>query len=453
MQHRFLLDRRAFIASALGLPFLTLGATPQRSAFVCPPCGCASDGRVFSQAGPCPSCGMTLIAQTDSAAPYGKAQFPGGRRSVQIPFDLLANAVYFPALINGKGPYLFALDTGSTNSVVASEVSQELGIVNGARFLSSGAGSDSNAASKIESIAFTFPDGLVRSTTQAAAISMAGLWPLIGRRFYGDIGYDVIAPFVVELDYGQRVLTLHDPETYTYQGPGSTLSFGLFGHYDPQIDGELIVPRQGAIPVRFTIDTGAGGTIVSTPLVDKYHLLEAVGRTVATQDEGVGGAEPTEVAARISGLRIGPYAIEAPVVALSRDTMGSLSNEAISVNLGGNILRRFTVIIDYARNRLTLEPNEHLSEPFDYDASGLLLAASGEDFRTFVIRAVIPHSAADEAGLAKGDRIIVVGGTPAKEFALWQLQDRLKESGETVKITIERDNATLEKTLALRALL
>lgn len=396
---------------------------------------------------------MTLIARTDSASPYGKAHFPAGHRSVQIPFDLLANAVYFPVQVNGSGPYLFALDTGSMNSVVASEVSQELGIVTGARFLSTGAGSDSNAASKIESIAFTFPDGLVRSTTQAAAISMAGLWPLIGRRFYGDIGYDVIEPFVVELDYGQRVLTLHDPETYSYNGRGTTLSFELFGHYDPQLNGELIVPGQRAIPVRFTVDTGAGGTILSTPLVDKYRLLEAVGRTVATQDEGVGGAEPIEVAARVSALRIGPYVIEAPVVALSRDTMGSLSSETISVNLGGNILRRFTVIIDYGRNHLTLEPNQHLNDPFEYDASGLLITATGEDFRTFVIRRVIPHSAADEGGLMKGDRIIVVDGTPAKDFTLWQLQDRLKKSGDTVTITIERENATLEKTLALRALL
>jgi hypothetical protein len=126
---------------------------------------------------------------------------------------------------------------------------------------------------------------------------MAGLWPLVGRRFYRDIGYDIIAPFVVELDYGRRLLTFHDPETYVYRGPGATVPFVLFGHYDPQIDGELIVPKQGPIPVRFTVDTGAGGTIVSAPIVDKYRLLDSVDRTVATQDQGVGGAEPTEVAA------------------------------------------------------------------------------------------------------------------------------------------------------------
>jgi hypothetical protein len=31
---------------------------------------------------------------------------------------------------------------------------------------------------------------------------------------------------------------------------------------------------------------------------------------------------------------------------------------------GTEILRRFTVIFDYARSRIILEPNEHLGDPF-----------------------------------------------------------------------------------------
>ena len=38
----------------------------------------------------------------------------------RFPFELLANAAFFQAKLNGKGPYLFSLDTGSSNSVIAS---------------------------------------------------------------------------------------------------------------------------------------------------------------------------------------------------------------------------------------------------------------------------------------------------------------------------------------------
>lgn len=447
------LKRRWFVSALAGLPLAALGATAPRGTFVCPPCGLACDSLSFQGPGSCPKCGMTLIPKAQQAAPYGVAQFPNHGERVKFPFELLANAIFIPAVVNGKGPYLFALDTGSMNSVVASEVSSELGLVTGRQFYASGAGSDSNVAARVETLEFVLPQGVERTTKQGAIVSMAGLWPLIGRRFYGDIGYDIIAPFVVEIDYGSAVITLHDPATYHYAGRGTTLPFRLLGGSDPQVDGFLKVAGQSAIPVRFTIDTGAGGTIVSSPLVNKYNLLAAVGKTVATQDEGIGGAEPTEVAARLLALQIGPYVVERPVVALSRDTAGSLADEAISVNLGGNILRRFTVIIDYVRKQLTLEPNAHLGEPFAYDASGLLLAASGPGFHTVVVRSILPNSPASESRLQKGDRIVAIDGRPTQNYALWQLQELLTRSETTVTLSIQRSDETFVDQLALRSLI
>lgn len=446
-------NRRSFVIAVAGLPLITLATAPASQHYVCPPCGCASDGRVFESPGLCPSCSMTLIAQADGAFPYGRAQFPKGAASIQIPFELLANAIFIPVRVDGKGPYLFALDTGSTNSVIAREVSEELRIVAGARFHATGAGSDSSLASRVEKVEFGLPGPLVRSTTQAAVIAMSGLWPLIGRRFYGDIGYDVIQPFVVEIDYQRKILTLHDPERYRGFVGGVTLPFRLFGSYDPQIDGQIVVAGRPPIPVRFTIDTGAGGTIVSSPLVDSYHLLDVVQKTVATQDTGIGNAQPTEVAARLTAIRVGPYELRGPLVALSRDKMGSLSNAAISVNLGGNILRRFTVIIDYSRNRLTLKPNASFDAPFKYDASGLLLEANGDDFRTFVVKSVLMHSAASDAGIQPGDVILAVDGKSTERVALWQLQELLQASGSSVPVTIGREGKRREYVLALRALL
>jgi hypothetical protein len=396
---------------------------------------------------------MALVAQSDAAFPYGKAHFPNHAASVSMPFELLANGIYVPVRVGGKGPYLFAVDTGSTNSVIASEVAAELGIATGAVFHATGAGSDTSAAAHIDTVEFGFTGGLVRSTAQASAVAMSGLWPLIGQRFYGVIGYDVLQPFVVEIDYERKILTLHDPQRYRDESGAVTLPARMFGSYDPQIDGQIAVRGRPPIDVHFTIDTGGGGTIVSSPLVDEYRLLEAAERTAATQDVGIGNAEPTEIAARLDALRIGPYQVRRPVVALSRDKAGSLSNEAISVNLGGNVLRRFTVIVDYARKRVTLRPNSSFDTPFSYDGSGLLLGASGDDFRTFVVKSVAKNSAASDAGIERGDVIVAVDGTSAKRFALWQLENALERSGSTVTLTVERRGERSERVLALRALL
>src|SRR5215469_10273910 len=62
-------SRRRFLVVAGGLPvvlaFPTVGSASQT--YACPPCGCASDGKAFFEPGPCPSCGMTLVAADSSA--------------------------------------------------------------------------------------------------------------------------------------------------------------------------------------------------------------------------------------------------------------------------------------------------------------------------------------------------------------------------------------------------
>src|SRR5579864_5929416 len=77
----------------------------------------------------------------------------------QFPFELLGNAIYFQAKLNGQGPYLFSLDTGSSNSVIASGLIDALGITAGATFNSTGAGSDMNAAAKLAALSFELPGG------------------------------------------------------------------------------------------------------------------------------------------------------------------------------------------------------------------------------------------------------------------------------------------------------
>ena len=43
------------------------GAAPQgteKKSYICPPCGCSQDEEIFTQAGSCPDCNMTLIEKT-----------------------------------------------------------------------------------------------------------------------------------------------------------------------------------------------------------------------------------------------------------------------------------------------------------------------------------------------------------------------------------------------------
>src|SRR5205085_10166245 len=247
--------------------------------------------------------------------------------------------------------------------------------------------------------------------------------------------------------------TLHNPASYQYRGKSQPIPFSLWGSYDPQIDGEVIVNGEAPIPVKFTLDTGAGGTAVTTPLVEAHHLREKVGGVLLAFDNGAGGGEAKLVTARLAAVRLGPYRINQPLVALTSDTQGSFASKTLGVNLGANILKRFTVIIDYSHKQLILEPNAHLNDPFNADASGLVLKASGDNFKTFSVRALVPDSPAIEAGIQLGARVTAIDGEPLDKYALWQVQELLQKNGMVCQLSLERGDKKFTAKLNLRSLL
>jgi hypothetical protein len=79
-------DRRHFLAmSLLAVGAVCLGGaalaaeTPAKKVYVCPPCGCAADGKDFAEPGNCPECGMPLVEKKpEAAAPAPKPGASGG---------------------------------------------------------------------------------------------------------------------------------------------------------------------------------------------------------------------------------------------------------------------------------------------------------------------------------------------------------------------------------------
>ena len=375
-----------------------------------------------------------------------------GKSSSQVPFELLANAIFVSARVNGRGPFLFYIDTGSSGSVFASELVEELGMKPQGETRGTGAGSTYKMGVVRGKIEFVLAGGLKLSTQDASTVSMAGLWPLLGRRVYGDIGYDVLKDLVVQFDYEKKLATFYAPATYKYSGNGQALDATLVMDYDPQIAGAFTAPGLAPVATRFSIDTGAGGTVITAPLVKANRLLESVQKKIPSPSHGVGGGESNDVVVRLESISLGGYKVQQPLVALSQDTQGSLAMDSLGVNLGGNILRRFTVVIDYPGRRLILEPNSHFADLFQADASGLVVKAEGDDFRTFVVQGIVPGSPAADVGMQEGDAITAIDGEPAGKYALWEIQDQLKNSGHLLRLSVKRGTRSFTYELQLRAL-
>ena len=120
--------------------------------------------------------------------------------------------------------------------------------------------------------------------------------------------------------------------------------------------------------------------------------------------------------------------------------------------LGGGILSRFNMVFDYSRRLLILEPNRRFSEPYLYDASGIVLRLT-EDLKHFRIHAVLASSPASEADLRRDDTITAINGREAAHYDLTELQTLFKQKGAHHRLDIRRGRQRLQVAITLRELL
>ncbi len=65
------------VACACVAPRLAFAAqSPPTEKYICPPCGCAADGKEFDAPGACPECGMPLIPKPAESKPKDGAPTP-----------------------------------------------------------------------------------------------------------------------------------------------------------------------------------------------------------------------------------------------------------------------------------------------------------------------------------------------------------------------------------------
>ena len=117
--------------------------------------------------------------------------------------------------------------------------------------------------------------------------------------------------------------------------------------------------------------------------------------------------------------------------------------------VGNDILERFTLILDYRDQQVTLVPNDQVGEPFHRDKSGI--HASFDANGRWVVRWIVPGSPAAVSGLRPGDVILSVDGEPAsREAVAGRIEDALSaEEGTTVEIRCSRNGRKMRASLRL----
>lgn len=297
-----------------------------------------------------------------SAAPT--VRFASGNSALKIPLEIDNNIILMRVSVNGSKPLRFIFDTGASHTIINSQRAAELGLKTQGQAHGTATGG-AIQGSYITGVSLSV-QGAEVSNQLIASIAFP---PVPGFEFDGTIGYDFINQFVVEIDYQNKIMNLYDPRTHRYSGKGEIIPLILAGRRTPLARTKLILVGRAPVESNLEVDTGADGTfVINSPFAQRQKLVEAIQKTTQDTRNGAGGEQKVLVG-RFKAVKLGRFVLENPTVALSQDTEGGESEESDGV-IGGEIFRRFKVILDYSRKQMILEPNKSFNDPYDVDSGG-----------------------------------------------------------------------------------
>ena len=391
--------------------------------------------------------GVALAAPAHAAQQIELPPAEASRPFHTLPFELYDGRIYIKASGHGFGARTFLLDSGAQITHLTSELVREARLET---FGSVGIGGTGQARVPGSYVRATSIDlgGIVLPVEGAVSAPAASLFgPVVnssGKPFDGIIGYDLFAAFVVEIDYEQRLIRLYDPGSFR-DPPGADVIPIRILDRKPYLSATIGL-EGGSIPAEFHLDTGSGGAIgFNGDFVAERDLLAIAGKTLPSISRGIGGATPARLG-RARSLTVGRTVLEGPFVTYALAQGAGVHGESAG-RIGGAVLRRFTLAINYARRTVSLIPNANFGRPLETDMSGLALGA--RDGVVEILR-VEEGSAAAEAGIAAGDRLIGIDGQDAAGLNLEGIRGMLMQHGQTRRLDVLRGGRTLSASVTLR---
>jgi hypothetical protein len=371
-----------------------------------------------------------------------KGLMPGAVGEVTVPLFLLNNHIYIHVFVNGKGPFLFILDTGGHN-MLSPATARALGLTSSGRLEAHGVGE--NVAQAASTVVEELRIGEARLPSHTVYVMTFLPSNVEGIQVDGMIGFETLWRFVTCIDYFGRTLTLSDPRIFDPKDAGTPIEFVFYEHL-PQVNGTF-----EGVPCKFDIDTGSRAELTLTKrFVDDSKLRERFRSGIAAVDGwGIGGPARC-IVIRAAGLSIEAVPMSDVITSLSIREPGRSTDPCSQGNIGSKLLKRFVVTFDYRRQLVYLkQQHEPVADSGTYDRAGMWInAADG----CFEIADVTPNGPAAIAGLKVGQRIEKVDGLPANLIQLSDLRLRLRTDppGTTVTLSVRLAGSAASVAITLR---
>lgn len=418
---------------------------------------------------------LSLMAQ-------GDFEIEKHSKKVTIPFKLINNLIFIPIKVNGI-ELNFLLDSGVEETILFSmEEKQEVSFHNIQKIKLRGLGSEDEIEG-LKSTNNVLESHGLKSSNHLVYIILDQSFNLsshIGIPVNGIIGYKFFKNNIVEINYQKKRVVVYANNEKTHQKLNRKFNAVpiTIERYKPYIYATAIVD-DNKIPAKLLIDIGNSDAFwifennkVKLP---KKNFPDFLGKGFSGDIEGH--------RAKIDNFLIDDFNFKKPIVSFPDST--SIRNVKMVPDrigsVGGEVLKRFTVVLDYADKKMYLRKNSKFSEPFTYNKSGITVQHNGlqwvqetvhlemvkvastldevtknevkdGNFRykfslkpVYEIVNIRKNSAAEKCGLQKGDIIVSINKNAPYKYTLQQINNLLKSEEDIwINLEVERNSLILK---------
>jgi hypothetical protein len=381
---------------------------------------------------------------------------PKNGKRAEVPFENYNNLIVIKGVVNNRLPLNFIFDTGVHTSIITDKSLSDLMQVKYDRmFTMSGIGEHKQFNVYLANgVSIDFPDLEGRSLNMLVLEEdYLLLRNYLGTPIHGILGTDLIQNLVTTIDYENRKLIFQTPESF--KPSRKAISIPIVIHDSkPYIILPVTLLDGTKLEAKLLIDTGASHALLLELFAEPKIKIQdnfintILGRGLAGTIEGWIG--------RVNKVDIGNTSFK-NVLTFFTDTNSYNKNYVLAGRngtVGGELLGRFKVTIDYAHQKVYFERNANYKKPFEYNMAGFDIIGSGDLFDKIEIVNVIEKSPAYIAGMRIGDIIIQINGLAGKSLTVNEFNNILRSRpGKSLRLIVMRGKQKLKFKFKLKRLI
>ena len=375
-----------------------------------------------------------------------------GKKKTEFKFENHNNLIIVSLVLNDVLPVKFILDTGVRTAILTERSLSDFLSINYDRKIPL-VGTDGTKiidAYVANNVTLQLPGATSKGQGMLVlAEDYLQLKNYLGVEVHGILGYELFSRFIVKINYDKTTITLYDPEQYRHKKNLKVVPI-MLEDSKPFLMGDVTMLNGKSLSAKLMMDTGASHSILLHS--ETHEAIEIPEKKIfTTLGRGLGGNIEGFIG-RVKKVDLSDYQFEQVIGSFpASETLVELYKpNSRQGTIGGGLLSKFIVTIDYFDEKIYLKKGKRFRKGFEYNMSGIEVKAIGDNLDTFVINELTPDSPAEKAGLMPGDIILNINGHNSSHVKLNDINAFFRsKANRKINLVVLRNGLKIKKSFRL----